>query len=643
MLIATAGHVDHGKTLLVRTLTGVDTDRLPEEKSRGLSIDLGFAYRELDSGTVLGFVDVPGHEKFVRNMLAGVAAIDFGLLVVAADDGVMPQTREHLDILGLMGLDRAAVALTKIDRVRRERVADVEAAVRELLAPTTLADAPVLPLSAPTGEGVAALREHLERSAAAHSKRSTEGNFRLAIDRAFSVSGAGVVVTGAAFAGRVRAGDRLLVQPHGIPARVRGLQAGHRDATCGRAGQRLAVNLSGAGLDREQLRRGDWLVAEGLELLSRRIDVRLRILAGESRPFRHWTPVHLHLGSGFAGARVALLEARHLAPGESGLAQIHLDRPAHAVTGDRFVIRDQSGRRTIGGGRVIDPFPPVRGRARPARLATLRALSSPEHAMALRGALVSTPDGLDLEEFSAARNLEASQAQALFRACEVIEVRNRRRSVGLSSRRWDDIRDALCGALARWHVDHPDQVGSDEGALCREVSSTAPRRLALPALRALIREGRMVRDGQSVRAPDHVPALSGEDARLWRSLADEVGPRTTRPPVVTELAARLRVNKPALVAFLKRAVGRRQLIRVADNRYFHPGALAALARIAAELAGEDPEGRFDAAGFRDRSGIGRNLTIQVLEHFDAAGLTRRLGDRRIVVGSPEDIFGIPEH
>ena len=643
MLIATAGHVDHGKTLLVRTLTGVDTDRLPEEKSRGLSIDLGFAYRELESGTVLGFVDVPGHEKFVRNMLAGVAAIDFGLLVVAADDGVMPQTREHLDILGLMGLDRAAVALTKIDRVRRERVAEVEAAVRELLAPTTLADAAILPLCAPTGEGVAALREHLERSAAAHSKRSAEGNFRLAIDRAFTVSGAGVVVTGAAFAGRVTPGDRLLVQPHGIPARVRGLQAGHRDATCGRAGQRLAVNLSGAALSREQPRRGDWLVAERLDLVSRRIDVRLRVLAGESRPFRHWTPVHLHLGSGFAGARVALLEARDLAPGSSGLAQIHLDRPAHAATGDRFVIRDQSGRRTIGGGQVIDPFPPARGRARPARLATLRALSSPEHANALREALVSTPDGLDLEEFALARNLEASRAHALFRACEVVEVRSGRHGVGLSGRRWDDIRNALCGALAKWHADHPDQVGSDEGTLCRAVAEEAPRRLALPALRALIREGRLVRDGSSVRSPDHVPVLSGEDARLWRSLAEEVGPRTTRPPVVTELAARLRVNKPALVAFLKRAVGRRQLIRVADNRYFHPGALAALARIAIELAGEDPEGRFDAAGFRDRSGIGRNLTIQVLEHFDAAGLTRRLGDRRIVVGSPEHIFGVPEH
>ena len=639
MLIATAGHVDHGKTMLVRALTGVDTDRLPEEKSRGLSIDLGFAYRELDSGTVLGFVDVPGHEKFIRNMLAGVAAIDFGLLVVAADDGIMPQTREHLDILELMGLDRGAVALTKTDRVGRDRVAEVEAAVRGLLAPTALADAAILPVCAPSGEGMAALGALLEHSAAALAARSAQGNFRLAVDRAFSVSGAGVVVTGAAFSGRVAVGERLLVQPHALPARVRGLQAGHRSATSGRAGQRLALNLSGAGLDRDRLHRGDWVVDEALRLLTRRLDAHLRILRSESRPLRHWTQVHLHLGSGFAGARIAVLEARELAPGESGLVQIHLDRPTHAVAGDRCILRDQSGRRTIGGGRIVDPFPPARGRARPARLAVLRALSTDDHASALAAALAGTPNGIDLEEFAAARNLEAAQARALFLAGGVVEVRSGRRGLGLATSRWQGIGDALAAALGKWHAEHRDQAGPDEGTLCREVAELAPRRLALPVLRALIREGRIVRDGQSVRRPDHVPVLSGEDARLWRALVAEIGPRRTRPPVVSELAPRLRLSKPALVAFLKRSVGRRQLIRVADNRYFHPGALAALARIAAELAEEDPEGRFDAAGFRDRSGIGRNLTIQVLEHFDAAGLTRRLGDRRIVVGSPEELFG----
>ena len=643
MLIATAGHVDHGKTQLVRSLTGVDTDRLPEEKSRGLSIDLGFAYRDLATGTVLGFVDVPGHEKFIRNMLAGVAAIDFGLLVVAADDGVMPQTREHLEILQLMGLDRGAVALTKIDRVGDERVAAVKAEVRDLLAPTALAGAPTMPVCALTGEGVAALGEHLEHSAATIAARSSRGNFRLAVDRAFSVSGAGVVVTGTAFSGRVAPGDRLLVQPIGLPVRVRGLQAGHREADAGGAGQRLALNLSGAGLERNLLHRGHWVVAEGLRLVSRRIDVHLRILESENRPFRHWTQVHLHVGSGFASARIALLDAREISPGESGLAQIHLDRETHAAAGDRCIIRDQSGRRTIGGGRVIDPFPPVRGRARPARISALRALDSDNDAEALEAVLETSPDGVDLAEFSAARNLEPAQARDLLKGAGVVEIQSGRSTVGLSGRRWDGIRHALCGALTKWHADHPDQIGSDEGALCREVADVAPKRLALPALRALTREGRIVRDGQSVRAPDHQPALSGEDARLWRSLAAELGPRTTRPAVVSELAVRLGVNKPALIAFLKRSVGRRQLIRVADNRYFHPGALATLARIAVELAENSPEGRFDAAEFRDRSGIGRNLTIQVLEHFDAAGLTRRLSDRRIVVGRPEDIFGTALH
>ena len=640
MLIATAGHVDHGKTLVVRALTGVDTDRLPEEKARGLSIDLGFAYRDFGAGVSLGFVDVPGHEKFIRNMLAGVAAIDFGLLVVAADDGVMPQTREHLAILDLMGLTRGAAALTKTDRVPGERVAEVGAEIRALLACTGLAGAAVLPVCALTGEGLAALEAHLVESARALDARSPAGHFRLAVDRAFTVTGAGVVATGAAFSGRVAVGDRLLVQPRGGRVRVRGVQAGHRGVDSGRAGQRLALNLGGAG--RETLRRGDWVVGEGLARTTRRIDVRLRVLAGESRPLRHWTPVHVHIGSAFLGARAALLDAREIAPGGDGFAQLHLDRPVLAAAGDRFILRDQSGRHTVGGGRVVDPFPPARGRARPERLAALRALEAPDPARALEAVLACSPGGIDLEEFAAARNLDPAQSRALFDGSGLVEVRVRRRATGLSAARWTELGAALSGALAKWHAGHRDQVGPDEGALCREVADRAPRHLAVPALRALVRAGGIVRDGRSLRLPGHAPELHGEDARRWRAVAAELGPRTTRPPVVSELALRLRMDKPALLAFLDRSLARRQLLRIAGNRYFHPRAVAALARVAADLAGEDEKGRFDAARFRDRSGIGRNLSIQVLEYFDAAGLTRRIGDARIVVASPVEIFGAPE-
>ena len=272
----------------------------------------------------------------------------------------------------------------------------------------------------------------------------------------------------------------------------------------------------------------------------------------------------------------------------------------------------------------------------------MRALETPDPARALEAVLACSPGGIDLEEFAAARNLDPAQTRALFDGSGLVEVRVRRRRTGLSAPRWQELGAALSGALAKWHAGHRDQVGPDEGALYREVADLAPRHLAVPALRALVRAGGIVRDGRSLRLPGHAPELHGEDARRWRAVAAELGPRTTRPPVVSELALRLRMDKPALLAFLDRSIARRQLIRIAGNRYFHPRAVAALARVAADLAGDDEKGRFDAARFRDRSGIGRNLSIQVLEFFDAAGLTRRIGDARIVVGSPAELFGAPE-
>ena len=296
MIIATAGHVDHGKSTLVRALTGVDTDRLPEEKKRGLTIDLGFAYHEIEGDVILGFVDVPGHERFVKNMLAGVATIDFVLLVVAADDGVMPQTEEHLAILNLLGIRQGAVAITKIDRVATERIDYVMEEIEILLHGSHLAGCPVFPVSGEVGTGMAALRSHLETTAHTHDERAVEGQFRLSVDRAFNIQGVGLVVTGAVYSGQVTVGDHLILAAQGseqpIDARVRGLRALDREAKIGRAGQRCAVNITGADINLSRVSRGDWLLAQAVHAPVQKFDARVKVLQSENRPLAHWTPVH---------------------------------------------------------------------------------------------------------------------------------------------------------------------------------------------------------------------------------------------------------------------------------------------------------------------------------------------------------------
>ncbi|WP_313210232.1 selenocysteine-specific translation elongation factor, partial [Stutzerimonas nitrititolerans] len=308
MIIGTAGHIDHGKTALLKALTGQQGDRRREERERGITIDLGYAYADLGDGQLTGFIDVPGHERFVHNMLAGASGIDCMLLVVAADDGVMPQTREHLAIVELLGIRRALVALTKIDRVEPARVEEVRQQITELLQPGPLAGSAIFPVSSIEGRGIDALRQALLDQAARIDARSDSGYFRLAIDRAFSVTGAGVVVTGTAFAGRVQVGDELMLSPLGRRVRVRGLHAQNREANEAHAGQRVALNLAGERLAVEQISRGDWLLAPALQGATRRIDIEFTLLASEARALKHWTPVHLHLGAQDITGRIALLE-----------------------------------------------------------------------------------------------------------------------------------------------------------------------------------------------------------------------------------------------------------------------------------------------------------------------------------------------
>ncbi|MCZ6605199.1 MAG: selenocysteine-specific translation elongation factor [Alphaproteobacteria bacterium] len=638
MIIATAGHIDHGKTTLVTALTGVDTDRLPEEKTRGMTIDLGFAYRPLDEGPVMGFIDVPGHERFVRNMLAGVAGIDFALLVVAADDGPMAQTREHLAILNLLGITQGAVALTKADLADANRLAALEAEIAALIAPTGLKDAPIFRTSGATGDGIEALGAHLEAAARAHEARSAAGNFRLAIDRCFSVAGAGLVVTGTAFAGHTEIDDRLVVSPTGTHVRVRSIHAQNRNAETGAAGQRLGVNITGSGLNRAGVHRGDWLVAEAVHAPTRRLDARIRLLASEPRALRHWARVHVHLGSAEVTGRVALLADKAIEPGTGALVQLVLDDDICALGGDRLILRDASAQRTIGGGRVIDPFAPTRGRARPERLAVLVAMEEADPAVGLAALLDLSPLGVEEEKFRIARNIIPPEMTRLVEAIRAVRFGAPGGGVIFAPASWEALKQSILGTLAEVHREAPETAGLAEQSLRKR---SCPRLLPgvfQAILQHLAEEGAVARVGAHLALPDHRARMSEEDEALWVRIADILEADPFRPPVVHAIAEELRRPPRDVERFMGRAERMGYLYRTARNRFFLRAPMIELARIAEAVAANAQDGRLAIPAFRGATEIGRNLAVEVLEFFDKAGLTARDGDARRMRANAARIF-----
>jgi selenocysteine-specific elongation factor len=638
MIIATAGHVDHGKTLLVKALTGVDADRLPEEKKRGMTIDLGFAYWPVGPDTTIGFVDVPGHERFIHNMLCGVTGIDFVLLVIAADDGIMPQTREHLAIIDLLGVPRGTVALTKSDRVPSDRIAAVTRDVAALLAGTSLAEAPILPVSAVTGVGIEALKANLTDAARATRKADLHGHFRLAIDRSFNIAGAGLVVTGTVFSGSVAIGDSVRVLQADRQARVRSIHAQNTESRLGRTGQRCALNLTGSDLQLDLVRRGDWVVSSGASRPVLKLDARLRVLTSEARPLAHWMPVHIHLGAADVTGRNALLEGMSLAPGASGLVQLVLDHPIGAVRGDRVILRDQSAQRTIGGGVVIDIYPPRRGRSKPERLTYLRAMAIDDHAASLAALLDGCPHGLDLEQFAGNRNLTARDAEELFTAHPMRIVATEASRLGFAPVHWERLKSIALTALAAWHRRSPNAVGPSEDRIFFGTPLRLPRETAVAVAAELIRDGAIIRELTGVRLPSHRATLTAADAAIWRRIEPMLDPKLLRPPSVHEMAASLGEDAKKLEALLVRVARLGLLVRVAPNRFLRPETLRQLGEMAAALAAQSPDHSVTAASFRDVAGVGRNLAIELLEYFDRVKLTRRVGDAHEIVRPVEQAF-----
>ncbi|MND13897.1 Selenocysteine-specific elongation factor [compost metagenome] len=605
MIIATAGHVDHGKTTLLQAITGVNADRLPEEKSRGMTIDLGYAYWPQPDGRVLGFIDVPGHEKFLSNMLAGVGGIDHALLVVACDDGVMAQTREHLAILQLTGKPSLTVALTKADRVEAQRVDEVRADAEAVLAEFGFTPAALFVTAVPSGRGISALREHLlqlsERGHPQHQR------FRLAIDRAFTVKGAGLVVTGTALSGEVKVGDTLWLTGVDKPVRVRGLHAQNQPVEQAWAGQRIALNIVGDA-QKEALNRGDWLLSVQPAEPSERVIVELQRHA----PLTQWQSLHIHHAARHITGRVSLLEGE--------LAELVLDSPLWLADNDRLVLRDISARSTLAGARVVTLNPPRRGKRKPEYLQWLHTLASADDdALALEVHLQR--DAVRLGEFAWARQLSETGLAALMGQPGYLQAGSSLLSAPLAAR-WQS---KLIDALTRYHDQHRDEPGTGRERLRRIALPMEDEGLVLLLIEQMRESGVIHSHHGWLHLPEHKAGFTDEQQAIWLRVVDLFA---DEPWWVRDLAKESGVEESLMRAVLRQAAQQGMITAIVKDRYYRNDRIVEFAGLIRELDLE--RGSTCAADFRDKLNVGRKLAIQILEYFDRIGFTRRRGNDHIL-------------
>ena len=606
MIIATAGHVDHGKTTLLQAITGINADRLPEEKARGMTIDLGYAYWPQPDGRVLGFIDVPGHEKFLSNMLAGVGGIDHALLVVACDDGVMAQTREHLAILQLTGKPTLTVALTKADRVETARVEEVKAEVEAALAEFGFTGATLFTVAATEGLGIAGLRDHLlQLSARAHPQHQ---RFRLAIDRAFTVKGAGLVVTGTALSGEVNVGDTLWLTGVDKPMRVRGLHAQNQPVAKAWAGQRIALNIVGDA-QKEDLNRGDWLLAVPPPEASERVIVELQC----HTPLSQWQPLHIHHAASHITGRVSLLEG--------ALAELVLDTPLRLADNDRLVLRDISARLTLAGARVVTLNPPRRGKRKPEYLQWLRALAAAQGDDVQALDIHLQRDAVRLDDFAWARQLSDEGLKALINRPDYLQAGNSLLSAPLAAR-WQR---KLLDALARYHDQHRDEPGPGRERLRRIALPMEDEALVLLLIEQMRESGTVHSHHGWLHLPEHKAGFTDEQQAIWQRV---VGLFADEPWWVRDLAREANVEESLMRAVLRQAAQQGMITAIVKDRYYRNDRIVAFAKMIRELDLE--RGSTCAADFRDTLNVGRKLAIQILEYFDRIGFTRRRGHDHIL-------------
>jgi selenocysteine-specific elongation factor len=631
LVLGTAGHIDHGKSSLIKALTGTDPDRLKEEKDRGITIELGFARLELPSGRSMGVVDVPGHEKFVRQMVAGATGIDVVLLVVAADDGVMPQTREHLAIIDLLGVEKGVVALTKADLVDSDWIELVTEDVRQLLVGTGIEGAPIVAVSSRTRQGLDDLLAELDELATETPSRQAKLSMRLPADRVFTISGAGTVVTGTMWSGTARRDDAIEVYPDRTPGRIRSLQVHGEQVESAQAGQRVAMNI--AGVDKQELSRGDVIAVPGSLTVTDRFDAHFTFLGqpGDDRPFETGTRVHVHHGTREVLGRVLLMDGESVSPGGGVLAQIRLEEPLVPRYGDRFIVRSYSPVYTVGGGMVLDVLPPRRTQLKPHERELLDALVVHDLHGASLGLLESRGIPMSSAEVSAALGVaRAAVADELNRA-KLDRLKVGSDTYFVTSEALTSLVATTESALLTFHAENPTESGIATAALRDLVDRRLDARVFDAVLAEAASRGVAVAETGRVRHPKAaVSALAAEQtaAEAIVPMLDAAG---LEPPSVADIAAATGAEVGVVRKVLGRLASDGAVVRVTSELHFSAGAYESAREKLRPVFAANPGGA-TAAELRDALGVSRKFAIPLLEHFDAHGFTKRVGDLRTLRG-----------
>ena len=627
IIVGTAGHIDHGKTALVRALTGTDTDRLAEEKRRGITIDLGFAHLQLGDELQIGFVDVPGHERFVRNMLAGAAGIDLVLMVIAADELVMPQTREHFDVCRLLGIKHGLVALTKADLVDADTLEIAQLEMADFLAGSFLDGRPVIPLSTKTGQGLAELRDALREAARSAPSRSGEGHFRLPIDRVFVQQGFGTVVTGTAVSGSIDLNSEVEIHPTGRRVRVRGIQSHNESSERGGAGRRTALNL--AGIETKDLRRGMVASTPGLFQATTKLDAAIELLPSVA-DLKHGAPVHFHTGTAETVARVSLLGGRKKLPaGESAFARLRLDKPLLCLFGDRFILRRFSPVTTIGGGVVLDGEP-TRERDAATHVAHLEELDSFDSARVLKALLQRAPRGLETIDIVRRTGWNDSQVQSASQGlCAAGEALHLGKSRLIQREAYRRAAQQSVDFLKGFHRKDPLRPGASKEGLTSTCFPDAPSGFGDALLEALQKAKRIVVEAEFVRLPSHSVVLGGEESKARETIIAGFKEAGLAAPAVKEVLSQLPIDQARARRILQALLREKVLIKVSEDMLLHHAAVDGLKRLLHEERSR--AGRIGVPRFKELTGVSRKYAIPLLEFLDRERVTRRDGSERVIL------------